>query len=95
MPNDEKQIEELFARASSNYAGAGKEVQNIFSMLIKETLVYRDELKNSGGKVLSVNEVEEALNHLEGIIIHRHVPTIKNPNVVTLLDRFIKKLSKT
>lgn len=61
---EENDIERLFLSVAENAGQANDEVRMVFSMLVKSTLKYRDDILASRGITVTVEDVRAALDWL-------------------------------
>lgn len=91
---DEKIIERLFEQVSSKFDIAPEGAKVFFTLFVKETLAYRDELMANNESPLLVEEVQEALIMLEETLVTKHINEGKPSRALTLLKRWIVKLNE-
>lgn len=90
----EKEIDELYRHISSHFDVVPSEAKEFFFMFVQETLTYRDELVSKGEKPLTVDEVQEALNLLENVLLNKQPPKDVPPRLDILISRWIAKLNE-
>jgi hypothetical protein len=61
---EDKDIYILFSKVAGDTAGHDESLHRVFSMLIKTTLRYRDQMLKSRGIVITVEDVRTALDWL-------------------------------
>jgi hypothetical protein len=61
---EEKDIEKLFLSVTEASESQTREVKNVFSVLVKSTLQYRDDMLASEGIIITVEDVRATLEHL-------------------------------
>lgn len=61
---DEKELEALFETLAKRYGINPEETKQIFTLLVKTTLKYRDLLVQQGEKPLTVTETRQAIDEL-------------------------------
>ena len=61
---EEKDIERLFLSVAEASESQTREVQDVFSMLVRSTLQYRDDMLASQGIIITVEDVRVTLKHL-------------------------------
>lgn len=71
---DDKLILELFERVANDSSGEKQGERQVFSLLVKTTLAYRDQLLESHGIVLTVEDVRTALGFLVPVITSGVLP---------------------
>jgi hypothetical protein len=60
----EKDIERLFLSVAEASENQTSEVKDVFSVLVRSTLQYRDDMLSSEGVIITVEDVRETLEHL-------------------------------
>ena len=61
---EEKDIEKLFLSVAEPSESQTREVKDVFSVLVRSTLQYRDDILASEGIILTVEDVSVTLEHL-------------------------------
>ena len=61
---EEKDIERLFLSVAEASESQTREVKDVFSVLVRSTLQYRDDMLASEGIILTVEDVRVTLEHL-------------------------------
>ncbi len=61
---EEKNIERLFLSVTEASESQTREVKDVFSVLVKSTLKYRDDMLTSKGIIITVEDVRATLEHL-------------------------------
>jgi hypothetical protein len=61
---EEKDIEKLFSSVADASEDQTGEVKDVFSVLVKSTLQYRDDVLASEGIIVTVEDVRVTLEHL-------------------------------
>ena len=64
MKMEEKDIERLFLSVAEASEDQTDEVKGVFSMLVRSTLQYRDDMLASEGIIVTVEDVRVTLEHL-------------------------------
>lgn len=80
---DESEIEELFMRVAGNAGKVPEDVLAVFSLLVSSTLSYRDQVKETFGLILTVEDVQVVLNWLLEAL---HTKRLPKTNSVVRLD---------
>jgi hypothetical protein len=78
-------------RALGEVAAPG--TKEIFNILIKHSLEYRDELVKRGEPPLTVEEVKQSLNYLQLIVTKGSVPKDMPQRLIPLLQRWLTELT--
>jgi hypothetical protein len=79
---DESEIEELFMHVAGNAGKMPEDVLSVFSLLVSSTLSYRDQVKETFGFILTVEDVQVVLNWLLEALRTKRLP--KTNSVVRL-----------
>ena len=61
---EEKDIESLFLSVAEASESQTREVKDVFSVLVRSTLQYRDDMLASEGIIITVEDVRVTLEHL-------------------------------
>ena len=61
---EEKDIEKLFSSVAETSESQTREVKDVFSMLVRSTLQYRDDMLALEGIIITVEDVRVTLEHL-------------------------------
>ena len=61
---EEKDIEKLFLSVAETSENQTREVKDVFSVLVRSTLQYRDDMLASEGIIITVEDVRVTLEHL-------------------------------
>ncbi len=61
---EEKDIERLFSSVAESSKSQTNEVRDVFSVLVRSTLQYRDDMLASEGITITVEDVRVTLQHL-------------------------------
>lgn len=88
-------IERLFRRAEERFGGANEGVRQMFAMLIRETLAYRDELMKQQKPPLTVQETQRALDILMEILKTQQFPEIDDERIKGLVLCWLDKINST
>ena len=89
---DEQDIYGLFERLLTDHANQTKETRQVFSVLIKTTLAYRDHLLQSDGVVVTVEDVRIALDWLIPSLTTGRLPKTDNKISLSLLKLWLDEL---
>ena len=89
----DEEIEKLFNDISKHFDTIPEAAKEFFSMLVEETLRYRDELAESGENHLTVEEVQGALALFEEILHSNEMPFNIPERKRILLERWISAVS--
>jgi len=87
-------IEQLFRQMEKHFGQANEGIKQMFTMLIHETLAYRDEIVEKNEPPLSVGETQQALDALMEILKTQKFPEIKDERIKELVVRWLKGLDK-
>lgn len=71
---EEKDIEKLFLSVAEASESQTREVKDVFSMLVRSTLQYRDEMLASEGIIITVEDVRVTLEHLVSFLETGRLP---------------------
>ena len=83
---EEKDIERLFLSVAEASEDQPREVKDVFSVLVRSTLQYRDDMLETEGIIITVEDVRVTLEHLvpfletgrlPGTIDHIHSDLLK------------------
>lgn len=85
-------IERLFKRVAEHFKGATEPTKRMFSMLVDETLKFRDELLKGKNEILTVGETHRALDAFMKVLKTHEIPDGLEKNVKELLLRWLKAL---
>jgi len=89
---NEKDIKELFGRVSEHFKDADDGARAMFSMLVDNTLRFRDMLHHSSGHTLTVEETRTALSAFMGVLKTHEVPKDLDPIIHDLVVLWLEKL---
>jgi hypothetical protein len=64
MKMEDKDIERLFSSVAEASENQTREVKDVFSVLVRSTLQYRDDVLASEGIIVTVEDVRVTLEHL-------------------------------
>jgi hypothetical protein len=64
MKMEDKDIERLFLSVAEASENQSSEVKDVFSILVRSTLQYRDDMLASEGIIITVEDVRVTLEHL-------------------------------
>lgn len=91
---DKKAIEELFEKVSKHFDVVPEDAKKFFTMFIKETLKYRDQLVAEGEEPLKVEEVQTALSLLEEVLVTKTLPKDLSKRISVLLKRWLVRINE-
>jgi len=89
---DDRDIQELFEKVAGHFEGADGGVQEMFSMLVKVTLKYRDMLVHSGGVPLNVVETKGALDAFMEVMQTHKIPQNLDKRVHDLVVLWLEEI---
>lgn len=89
---DEEDIKNLFQSLTQGTTKELKGVQEVFSILVKTTLRYRDALLTAEGTILTVEDVRKTLQWLVPALATGEVPLMCNRVQQELLKMWIEEL---
>ena len=89
---DEKDIQDLFTSLLSDPAMDKAPVREVFSLLVKSTLQYRDDMLGSKGVVVTVEDVRTCLKWLVPALATGTLPDLGNEIQMNLLRVWIETL---
>ena len=89
---EENDIERLFLSVAGNAGQASDEVRQVFSMLVRSTLRYRDHLLASRGITLTVEDARVALGWLVPALSTGTLPKTDNKVRLDLLKIWLDEL---
>lgn len=89
---EENDIEKLFLSVAENSDQATDEVRKVFSMLIKSTLKYRDDILASQGITVTVEDVRVALDWLVPALSSGILPSTEDKLRLDLLKLWLEEL---
>lgn len=92
MTLDEKEIEKLFLSLIENSRQNTDAVRNVFSILVKSTLKYRDHMLESKGVVVTVEDVRTSLNWLAPALAIGNIPETDKKVSLELLKLWLDDL---
>jgi len=93
MGEYEEDIAELFERISRHFSGETDDgTREMFSMLVSTTLKYRDMLKHSTGKPLTVGETRSALDFFMQVLRTHRMPEGMDKRVKDLVVLWLEEL---
>ena len=75
---EEKDIERLFLSVAEASESQTREVKDVFSVLVKSTLQYRDDMLASEGIIITVEDVRATLKHLVPFLETGRLPNTTN-----------------
>jgi len=89
---DEKDIHILFSSVADNTARQNGSARDVFSILIKSTLRYRDHLLKSQGVVLTVEDVRIVLDWLIPALKTGRLPETDDRTKLDLLKLWLDEI---
>ena len=89
---DEGEIEKLFLRAVEDPGRNTDAARRVFSVLLKATLKYRDEMLASSGVVVTVEDVRTSLEWLVPALTFGNIPETDNKVCLGLLKLWVNGL---
>ncbi|MDY6973914.1 MAG: hypothetical protein SV775_16570 [Thermodesulfobacteriota bacterium] len=89
---NEKAIERLFLKALDDPGQNTDVVRRVFSILLKATLRYRDDVLSSSGVVVTVADVRSSLELLVPALALGNVPVTDNKVSLGLLELWLNEL---
>ena len=89
---EENDIEKLFLSVAGNSDQTTDEVRKVFSMLIKSTLKYRDDILASQGITVTVEDVRVALDWLVPALSSGILPSTEDKLRLDLLKLWLEEL---
>jgi hypothetical protein len=87
-------IEGLFRKVEKHFGEANEGIKQMFTMLIHETLAYRDELVKKNEPALNVAETQRALNALMEILKSHEFPEIDDSRIKNLVMRWLNAINE-
>jgi len=91
---EEKDIYRLFLNVVEDSANNTDAVRQVFSILIKSTLTYRDHMLESTGVVITVEDVRITLNWLVPALMTGNLPETDDKIRLNLLKLWMDELKK-
>jgi len=91
---EKSDIEKLFLTVAQDPAMNTDANRKMFSLLVRSTLRYRDEMLSSKGVVVTVGDVRLALDWLVPVLATGNMPETDNNTSLDLLDLWIDELKK-
>ena len=88
----DKEIHDLFMSVAQGPLEKAEGVKKVFSILIKATLSYRDDLLASKGIILTVDDVKTALNWLIPALATGELPETDNRICLDLVKTWLEWL---
>jgi hypothetical protein len=92
IESDEKDIKELFDRMASHFQDAHEGAREMFSMLVRTALKYRDIVAHSDGRPLEVGETREALTVFMEVLKTHKIPQGLDRRVHDLVIMWLEEL---
>ena len=89
---NKKDIERLFLNLVENSGQNTDAVRNVFSILVKSTLKYRDHMLESKGVVVTVEDVRTSLNWLVPALAIGNIPETDKKISLELLKLWLDDL---
>ena len=86
-------IERLFRKVEKHFGKANEGIKQMFSMLVHETLAYRDDLVKRQQPALNVGETQRALDVLMEILKTHEFPKIDDERVKELVMRWLNAIN--
>jgi hypothetical protein len=90
---DETDIRKLFTGVLEDPRQDTDDARHVFSILVKTTLRYRDEMLSSRGIAVTVEDVRTSLNWLVPVLATGEMPETKNKTSLGLLKIWLDELS--
>lgn len=91
---EKEHVEFLFEKALQALGeAAAPGTKEIFGVLIKHSLEYRDELVKKGEPALTIEEVKQSLNYLQLIVTKGAIPKDLPTRLAPLLQRWLTELT--
>lgn len=94
MNMEEKDIERLFLSVAEASEDQTDEVKGVFSMLVRSTLQYRDDMLASEGIIVTVEDVRVTLEHLVPFLETGRLPTRTDHIKIDLLKIWKNRLRR-
>ena len=91
---EEDKIEELFLSVAEGAIDDNDDIREVFSILVKRTLKYRDGLIAAQGITVKVKDVREALDKLVPALLTGKLPESKNKISMDLLKLWLDDLKR-
>ena len=91
---EDKDIEKLFLSVAEASESQTEEVKDVFSILIRSTLQYRDEMLASEGIIITVEDVRVTLEHLVPFLETGRLPVTTDYIKLDLLKIWRDNLSR-
>lgn len=85
-------IEKLFVRIAKHFEHADEASHKMFSMLVRTTLKFRDELVKETGVPLTVGETQKALDIFMKILKTHKVPPNLDKNIHDLVILWLEEV---
>ena len=89
---EERDIYRLFLSVAENAAQNTDSIREVFSVLIKTTLRYRDQVRASKGIVVTIDDVRTALNWLVPSLLTGQLPETTDTIKLDLLKIWLDEL---
>ena len=89
---EEKDVYQLFLNVLEDSAQNTDAVRQVFSVLIRSTLSYRDHMLESGGVVITVEDVRMTLSWLVPVLMTGHLPETDDKIRMDLLKLWLDEL---
>jgi len=87
-------IEHLFRQVEKHFGESNEGIKQMFSMLVHETLAFRDDLVNRNEPALNVGETQKALDVLMEIIKTHKFPELTDERIKELVVRWLNAINK-
>ena len=87
-------IEHLFRKVEKHFGEANEGIKQMFSMLVHETLAFRDDLVNRNELALNIGETQKALDVLMEILKTHKFPEVENKRIKELVLRWLSAINK-
>jgi hypothetical protein len=91
---DERRIRQLFMSVLEDPGQDTHAVREVFSVLVKTTLKYRDDVMASRGVVITVEDVRTCLGWLVPVLATGNFPDTTNRLRLGLLNEWLEALGK-
>ena len=92
---EDRELYELFFSVLDHPSQNTEDIRNVFSILVKSTLTYRDHMLESNGIIVTVEDVRTALGWLVPSLVSGQLPETDNMLRLGLLKKWVDELKRS
>ncbi len=92
---EEDQISRLFKSVAEGAAGENEDIREVFSILVRSTLNYRDRILKAKGVTVKVEDVKAAIEWLAPALVTGRLPVTDDKIRLDLLKLWLDELNPT